>query len=44
MRNSVMLVGCAAVVAFLTLGCADTSTPMKTDGPNQVVYSVPGMT
>jgi hypothetical protein len=36
----------AAVVAFALAGCGGVadSTPMPTDGPNQVVYSVPGMT
>lgn len=34
-----------AVATLLLAGCgAFDSSPMPTDGPNQVVYSVPGMT
>lgn len=36
----------AAVVALALAGCGAVADkePMPTDGPNQVVYSVPGMT
>jgi hypothetical protein len=36
----------AAVVALSLAGCGGVvdRTPMAVDGPNQVVYSVPGMT
>lgn len=36
-----------AVAALVLAGCGSlvvSDTPMPTDGPNQVVYSVPGMT
>lgn len=35
-----------AVAALVLAGCGpiEPPTPMPTDGPNQVVYSVPGMT
>ncbi|MEO2090559.1 MAG: hypothetical protein ABGY75_13825 [Gemmataceae bacterium] len=35
-----------AAVAVLMAGCGGVvdRSPMPTDGPNQVVYSVPGMT
>ncbi len=32
-----------AILGVVGCGVVD-STPMPTDGPNQVVYSVPGMT
>jgi hypothetical protein len=36
----------AAVVVLALAGCGRVAdkTPMPSDGPNQVVYSVPGMT
>ena len=35
-----------AVATLMLAGCGpvEPPTPMATDGPNQVVYSVPGMT
>jgi hypothetical protein len=34
-----------AVAALVLSGCGPIdSTPMAIDGPNQVIYSVPGMT
>jgi hypothetical protein len=39
-------VAAAGVVVALAAGCADTTpdVPLATDGPNQVVIKVPGMT
>jgi hypothetical protein len=37
-------VGAAVVVLMAGCGGVVDKTPMAVDGPNQVVYSVPGMT